>query len=403
MTVLLDLVLRRFVTRGTLLVGFADGSVRRYGQGEPVVGLRIIDRAIEKGLLLNPGLAFGEAYMDGTLEPMACSLYALLEFCLINARYGFHPGVALSARAREARRVLTQYNPAPRARRNVAHHYDLNGALYDLFLDQDRQYSCAYFPRGDETLEAAQEAKKHHIAAKLLLDRPDLEVLDIGSGWGGLALTLARDYGARVMGITLSTEQLAVANARAAQQGLQDRVRFALMDYRALRQRFDRVVSVGMIEHAGIGHFQRYFATIRDCLRPDGVALVHSIGRARGPGATNPWLDKYIFPGGYSPALSETFAAIERTGLWVTDCEVLRLHYARTIAHWRQRFAANRTQVRALYDERFCRMFELYLAGSEIAFRSQNYMNFQIQLTRAIDAVPLTRTYMTENERPSPP
>ena len=399
MNLLLDLVLRRFVTRGTLRIGFPDGTTRRYGQGDPVVGLRIVDRAIENGLLLNPGLAFGEAYMDGTLVPVGCSLYELLEFCLVNAQHGFHPGVALSGRLREARRAITQYNPAPRARRNVAHHYDLNGRLYSLFLDRDRQYSCAYFPRGDETLDAAQEAKKHHIAAKLKLDRPGLTVLDIGSGWGGLALTLARDYGARVTGITLSTEQLAAARARARDEGLQDRVSFELMDYRTLRRTFDRVVSVGMIEHVGIGHFARYFATIRDCLVEDGVALVHSIGRTRGPGATNPWLDKYIFPGGYCPALSETFAAIEGTGLWVTDCEVLRLHYARTIAHWRRRFASNRDLIAALYDERFCRMFELYLAGSEIAFRRQGYMNFQIQLSRAVDALPTTRDYMTDMER----
>ena len=399
MPILLDLVLRRFIRSGRLDIRYANGQVRCYGQGSPHVGMEMLDPAAEIGLLLNPGLAFGEAYMAGTIRPVGCTLYDLMDVFMVNAVRGGHPGATASSRLREAKRLFTQYNPAPRARRNVAHHYDLSGRLYSLFLDRDRQYSCAYFPRGDETLEEAQEAKKRHIAAKLRLDRPDLEVLDIGCGWGGMALTLARDYRARVTGITLSTEQLAEARARAEAEGLSDRVRFELMDYRAVDRRFDRIVSVGMFEHVGIGHFDAYFARIRDCLRPDGVALVHSIGRNEGPGATNPWLDKYIFPGGYSPALSETFAAIERSGLWVTDCEILRLHYARTIAHWRRRFAANRDLIASLYDQRFCRMFELYLAGSEIAFRRQGHMNFQIQLTRDPKAVPLSRDYMVDAER----
>ena len=399
MSILIDLVLKRFIRLGRLDVRYPNGRSGSYGAGTPQVGMEITDRRIQTGLLLNPALTLGEAYLDGTVRVTHGALYDLIDLFLVNAMQGGNPGAAVSARIREIKRVWSQHNPAPRARRNVAHHYDLNGRLYDLFLDQDRQYSCAYFPRGDETLEQAQEAKKHHIAAKLRLDRPDLEVLDIGSGWGGLALTLARDYGARVTGITLSTEQLAESRARAAAAGLGHRVGFELLDYRAIDRRYDRIVSVGMFEHVGVGHFETYFAKIRDCLAPDGVALVHSIGRAAGPGATNPWLDKYIFPGGYSPALSETFAAVERSGLWVTDCEVLRLHYARTIALWRQRFEANRGVIAALYDERFCRMFELYLVGSEIAFRRQRHMNFQIQLTRHADAVPLSRDYMVDVER----
>ena len=244
-----------------------------------------------------------------------------------------HPDRAAARRARRhLERRIDQYNPAQRARRNVAHHYDLNGRLYSLFLDRDRQYSCAYFPRGDETLEEAQIAKKRHIAAKLCLDRPDLTVLDIGSGWGGLALTLARDYGARVTGITLSTEQLAESRARAAAEGLEDRVSFELLDYRALDRRFDRIVSVGMFEHVGVGHYRAFFDTVARCLNPDGVALLHAIGRSDGPGFTNPWIAKYIFPGGYCPALSEVLPPVEKSGLIATDIEILRLHYAETLA-----------------------------------------------------------------------
>jgi cyclopropane-fatty-acyl-phospholipid synthase len=276
----------------------------------------------------------------------------------------------------------------------VAHHYDLDGRLYDLFLDADRQYSCAYFETPSETLESAQAAKKRHIAAKLHLHRPGLEVLDIGCGWGGMALTLARDYGARVTGITLSAEQLGVARQRAAAAGLSDQVRFELMDYRAWSAPVDRVVSVGMFEHVGVNHYANFFRRIRRMLRADGVALVHAIGRADGPGVTNPFLAKYIFPGGYLPALSEVLPAVERSGLWTTDLEVLRLHYALTLRHWRERFAAHRERIAAVYDERFCRMFEFYLAGSEVAFRRADHMVWQLQLCAAVDTLPITRDYM---------
>ena len=296
-------------------------------------------------------------------------------------------------------RRLAQFNPAGRARRNVAHHYDLNGRLYSLFLDRDRQYSCAYFPRGDETIDEAQVAKKRHIAAKLLLNRPGLTVLDIGCGWGGLALTLARDYGARVTGITLSTEQLAEAQARARAEGLEDRVTFELIDYRAMHRSFDRIVSVGMFEHVGVGHYRQFFEVLKRCLAPDGVALLHAIGRSDGPSSTNPWIAKYIFPGGYCPSLSEVFPAIEKTGLVATDMEILRLHYAETLRHWRRRFVANRDAIASIYDERFCRMWEFYLSGCELAFRREHHMVFQIQLTREQTAAPLTRDYVTDAER----
>ncbi|OYV26678.1 MAG: SAM-dependent methyltransferase [Acidocella sp. 20-63-7] len=336
--------------------------------------------------------------MTGGVTAVEGTIHDALAVVLDNLNHQNMPSLALNAGVSRLLRRVFQANDAVRARRNVAHHYDLNGRLYALFLDRDRQYSCAYFQRGDETLEEAQAAKKRHIAAKLKLNRPGLEVLDIGCGWGGTALTLARDYGARVTGITLSEEQLIEARARAQDAGLADRVKFELMDYRAMERQFDRIVSVGMFEHVGVPNYPAYFATLKRCLKPDGVALVHSIGRFSGPDATNPWITKYIFPGGYSPALSEVLAPLERSGLLIADIEILRLHYAKTISHWRRRFAANRDAIAALYDERFCRMFEFYLSASELAFRVSDHMNFQLQIVRDRHTLPLTRDYMSEEE-----
>lgn len=398
MLLLLDQVMRRFIRQGTFTVVLPDGNRKVYEGSRPGPSVGIVitsDRALH-GLLVNSGLAFGEGYMNGEIIPLDCSLDELLTLLMTNLEESGHLLNQVEQKLRFLTRRLRQFNPRRRSRRNVAHHYDLNGELYKLFLDSDRQYSCAYFARDDMTLEEAQEAKKHHIASKLRLDRPDLTVLDIGCGWGGMALTLARDYGARVTGVTLSAEQLQEARQRAEAAGLSDRVRFELCDYRSVKTRFDRVVSVGMFEHVGVGHFDTFFRAIHDRLADDGIALVHSIGRQDGPGSTNPWLEKYIFPGGYSPALSETLAAVERSGLWMTDCEVLRLHYAKTIAQWRERFAAHREKIIALYDERFYRMFEFYLLGSELSFRIQGHMNFQLQLSRSIDAVPYVRDYMVE-------
>ncbi len=396
-------MLARFITHGTLRVQWPDGASQDFagppGSG-PSAAMRVTDARTVRRLLLNPTLALGEAYMAGTLAPLGCAIYDLLDVLMLNLMQNRdrHPALRASAALRRLRRRLDQFNPAPRARRNVAHHYDLDGRLYSLFLDRDRQYSCAYFPRGDETLEAAQAAKKRHIAAKLRLDRPGLEVLDIGCGWGGMALTLARDYGARVTGITLSVEQFEAARKRAEAEGLAGQVRFELRDYRAMTGRFDRIVSVGMFEHVGVDHYRVFFDTVHRLLAPDGVALLHAIGRNEGPGGTNPWLTKYIFPGGYCPALSETLAASERSGLLVTDIEILRLHYAETLRHWRRRFAANRDTIASIYDERFCRMFEFYLAGSELSFRRENMMVFQIQYAHTQDAVPLTRDYIARAE-----
>jgi cyclopropane-fatty-acyl-phospholipid synthase len=297
-----------------------------------------------------------------------------------------------------ALRQLHQYNPVSRAARNAAHHYDLSDKLYELFLDHDRQYSCAYFCDGGEDLDTAQLNKKRHIAAKLLT-HPGQRVLDIGSGWGGLALYLAGECGVDVTGLTLSAEQHRTSVRRAAAAGLSDRVRFHLRDYRQEFGHYDRIVSVGMFEHVGISHYDAFFSRLKSLLVPDGVALLHSIGRMDGPGSTHPWIRKYIFPGGYFPALSEVLPVVERSKLWVTDVEILRLHYAETLKSWRQRFERNRDRIRRIYDERFCRMWEMYLVGSEVAFRRGGCMVFQMQLAKAVDSVPMTRDYMLDWER----
>jgi cyclopropane-fatty-acyl-phospholipid synthase len=400
---LLDSILRRLLRHGRLTLVYPDGRASEFGcDAAPHVTVQVQSWRVVRGLVTNPALVVGEAFVSGDLRPVGCGIEHVLDLVYANIHAGGrHPGQQVRRAIGRALRRIAQFNPIPRARRNVAH-YDLDGRLYALFLDADRQYSCAYFARGDETLEAAQEAKKHHIAAKLLLDRPDLSVLDIGCGWGGMALTLARDYGARVTGITLSHEQLAYARNRAEQAGLSHRVGFELLDYRSVGGVFDRIVSVGMFEHVGINHYRGFFRRVRALLAEDGVALIHAIGRSDGPNVTNPWLARHIFPGGYSPALSEVFAAVERERLVATDCEVLRLHYARTIAHWRARFAANRGVIETLHGEQFCRMFDLYLAGSELTFKHLGHMVWQLQLARRQDAVPLTRDYLWESPTAGP-
>jgi cyclopropane-fatty-acyl-phospholipid synthase len=397
---LMNYILRGAIQEGLLRIVWPDGTENFYGDGKGLsAAARIRDNATLRRLVTNPALYVGEAYMDGGVEPVDCGIHDLLAVLMQNICRREVPVLKWNNRISQVLRPILQANNAMRAKRNVAHHYDLNGKLYSLFLDRDQQYSCAYFERGDETLEAAQIAKKRHIAAKLRLDRPGLEVLDIGCGWGGMALTLAREFGAVVTGITLSEEQLAEARGRAAAAGLSDRVKFELMDYRAMDRPFDRVVSVGMFEHVGVPNYPAFFETIRRCLKPDGVAVLHSIGRFAGPAATNPWISKYIFPGGYSPALSEVMGPLEKSGLLTADIEILRLHYAKTLSHWRRRFAANREAIAKLYDERFCRMFEVYLSGSQLTFEMGDHMNFQLQLVRQQEAVPLTRDYMTDGER----
>jgi len=397
---MLGTVLGQLVKQGTLTAIWPDGTIRTYGRGLPEATIRIHGRWSPWIIGINPDLALGEAYMDGRLTVEEGTIADVLEILITNTGAGASPFL-LRARSHLRRwwRAFAQLNRAQRARRNVAHHYDLSGKLFDLFLDADRQYSCAYFEHPKVSLEAAQAAKKRHIAAKLKLDRPGLKVLDIGSGWGGLALDLARDAKADVLGVTLSTEQLAMANARAQAAGLAERCRFELADYRAIKGPFDRIVSVGMFEHVGVNYYDAFFTKLRDLLTPDGVVLLHTIGRTDGPGATNPWVRKYIFPGGYTPAMSEALASIERSGLFVTDAEVLRLHYAETLKEWRARFSKNWARAAILYDERFCRMWEFYLAGAEMSFRHDHLVVFQFQLAKRVDSLPLTRDYMLDSER----
>jgi cyclopropane-fatty-acyl-phospholipid synthase len=360
--------------------------------------IRLHDPALHYRLALNPYLYLGEAYMEGTLTIEEGSLYDFLDICAVNQANA--DDAALTAALNTVQRwlrVIYQYNPVGRARAHAAHHYDLSDRLYGLFLDRDRQYSCAYFTHPHDDLERAQLDKRRHIAAKMLLE-PGQRVLDIGSGWGGLALHLAEAGAGEVLGISLAEEQVKFSRARAEDSGFGDRVRFELRDYRELAGSFERIVSVGMFEHVGVRYYRAFFRKLRELLTEDGVALLQAIGRRDGPGWTNPWLRKYIFPGGYAPALSEVLPSIEREGLWVTDIEVLRLHYADTLRLWRRRFAANRARIAEIYDERFCRMWEFYLIGSELGFRRLGQMVFQIQLTRRQDAVPLTRDYITERD-----
>ncbi len=338
--------------------------------------------------------------MNGDLILEQGDIYALLEVVARNMTASARRRSDLQRLRFAIQRRISQINDRRAARRNVAHHYDLSYDLYRRFLDTDMQYSCAYFAEPNATLEEAQVAKKAHIAAKLRL-RPGVRVLDIGCGWGGLGLMLSEQApDVRVQGVTLSQEQLTVARHRAQAQGVADRVRFELCDYRDIEGPFDRIVSVGMFEHVGRPNYQAFFDTIARLLTEDGVALVHSIGRKSEPGVTQPFIQKYIFPGGYIPALSEVLPAIERAGLWVADIEILRLHYAETLRAWRRRFEGQRSEIARLYDERFCRMWEFYLASSEIAFRYFGFMNFQIQLTKRVDALPMTRDYMLEASSP---
>lgn len=392
----LQAFLRRTIREGDLTVRLPGDRVLTLGDGTgPPVTVAITSRAWAARIALNPQLAVGEAYMEGGLVLERGGIWDFVDLIGRNAKHRPLRRAGPLARWWLDRRL--QANARAAARRNVAHHYDLSVDLYRLFLDPDLQYSCAYFPDPYASLEEAQLAKKRHLAAKLLL-RPGHKVLDIGCGWGGLALTLAQETGAEVEGITLSTEQFATASQRAEAQGLAGRARFSLTDYRDVQGPYDRIVSVGMFEHVGRPNFQAYFDQVARLLKDDGVAVIHSIGRAEGPAFTQPWIAKYIFPGGYIPALSEVLAAVERSGLIVTDVEILRLHYAETLRAWRERFQARRAEAARMYDERFCRMWEFYLAVSELAFRYRGHMVFQLQVAKRTDAVPLTRDYIGEAE-----
>jgi cyclopropane-fatty-acyl-phospholipid synthase len=401
---ILDRMLRALLRRGALVVTYPDGAERRYGepgdapetapgQAAPRVHL-VTDEAVRR-LVLDPQMALGELYVDEALVIEGDDLRGLLAVVVGNADAG--PGAAgwlrLRKLANRATRRWRQLNRLSAARRNVQAHYDLPPAIYDLFLDEDRQYSCAYFRSPADTLEDAQRQKKAHIARKLLIE-PGMRVLDVGCGWGGLALTLARDRGARVVGITLSQEQLAVARGRAEQAGLGDRVEFRLQDYREVTETFDRVVSVGMFEHVGLPNYGAFFRTVHDRLAEGGVALVHTIGRPAPPEATGPWIARHIFPGGYIPALSEVAPPLERSGLRLCDLECWRLHYALTLRHWFERFSARAGEAEALLGARFVRTWRFYLAASEATFRHGRQDVWQLQLARRADAVPITRDYL---------
>jgi cyclopropane-fatty-acyl-phospholipid synthase len=399
--ILLRNLLRGVVRTGTLKVSDHRGNSESFGSGAPSVSIKFAEKAPLWRWFLSPDLAVGEFYMDGLFQVEDGDIYDFLSLCFANLHWRcdhwlWSARTALHGLHRRFGRGGV--NSIAGARGNSARHYDLSDELYALFLDEDRQYSCAYYKSPDDTLERAQEQKKTHLAAKLLL-QPGQRVLDIGCGWGGFALYLARVADVEVTGLTLSDEQCAYARRRAREAGLQNRVRFEVRDYRLARGSYDRIVSVGMFEHVGIAHYREYFEKIRDLLAADGIGLVHTIGG--GQGGFNPWIDKYIFPGGEIPALSDIVPLLERLGLFITDIEVLRLHYAETLKAWRTRFCANRARALELYDERFYRMWEFYLASCEAGFRHAGLVNFQVQLSKKLGVVPVTRDYIWDYEQES--
>jgi cyclopropane-fatty-acyl-phospholipid synthase len=391
---LLDIVFARTVRSGDLSVINASGKKRHYGDntGTPVT-VRFTSPAWQRRVIFDPELRLGEAYMDGGVVVETGSIADFLD--ILAGNIGVGPPAFRVAWLRSARTVfrrLFRANTLINASRNAQHHYNINFDIYRMFLDEDMQYSCAYFERADASLDEAQQAKKRHIAAKLLLNRPNLSILDIGCGWGGLGLYLAKTARAHVTGISLSDEQVKVARERAeAERASCD---FRLQDYRDVSGQFDRIVSIGMFEHVGKRYYAAFFEKCRQALKDDGIALLHTVGRLDGPCDTHPWVWRYIFPGGYTPALSELAPVIERSGLILADVEVLRLHYAETLKAWRERFLARREEVLQVLDERFLRMWEYYLAGFEASFRHSGLAVFQIQLAKTMDAVPLTRDYL---------
>ena len=401
MNIILQRMVEKVVHKGDLRITGPDGITRRFGDGSgQKVHMVIHTHRAERAIMMHPSLALPEAFMNEELDFLEGDVLSFLHLVYDNigiSWIGSLSGRLLNA-ARMAIRPLQQWNTERRSKKNVEAHYDLSGDLYKLFLDEDMQYSCAYFERPDMTLEEAQLVKKRHIAAKLRI-QPGHNVLDIGCGWGGLAIYIARSFEANVLGVTLSTEQHQVATERARAQGLDNNVHIELRDYRDLSERFDRIVSVGMFEHVGVTQYRTFFDKCATLLKPDGVMLLHTIGRTAPPTTTNAFIRKHIFPGGYIPALSEVMPHIERSGLAVTDVEILRLHYAETLKAWRERFMANRDKVKAIYDERFCRMWEFYLSGSEASFRWQDLVNFQVQLTRKNDVLPMTRDYIGKCEK----
>jgi cyclopropane-fatty-acyl-phospholipid synthase len=393
-------MLSSFVKVGSLTVIDAQGAKHVFaGRPGPEVTMQLTDPTLYRKLFFNPELHAGEAYMDGRMSFPGSSLRAFLTLFSVNRlSLGNQPMQKALRRVSRGLKRFQQANPVGKAQQNVAHHYDLGNEFYKLFLDKEMFYSCAYFRDEQETLEQAQRNKCRLIAAKLNL-KPGLRVLDIGCGWGGLARYLAEIADVEVTGVTLSKEQHALAVEAAKAAGLESRVKIELKDYRHLSDKFDRIVSVGMFEHVGVGHYDEFFAKVNDLMVDDGVMLLHSIGHMSPPGTASPWLRKYIFPGAYSPALSEVFPAVENNSLWVTDLEFLRVHYATTLRHWHERFERNRAAVAQMYDERFCRMWEFYLISAEMMFRTGSQEVFHMQLARKRDAAPIVRDYVTDVQR----
>ncbi|MGW9229438.1 class I SAM-dependent methyltransferase [Pseudorhizobium sp. NPDC055634] len=394
-------MMKSFIRKGRLTVIDADGNRHVFaGTPGPEVTMRLTDRRLYRTLVFNPELSAGEAYMDGTMrfEDGSTLRDFLTLFSINRLSLGSYP-LQKAIRAVKMRfRRRQQSNVKGEAERNVAHHYDLGNDFYRLFLDDNMLYSCAYFRDPGETLEEAQRNKLRLLASKLCL-REGMRVLDIGCGWGDLALYLARLENVHVTGVTLSKEQQKLATERARQAGLADRVTFELRDYRDVDDTFDRIVSVGMFEHVGVQHYDEFFSHLNALMPDDGIAVLHSIGHMSPPGMASPWLRKYIFPGAYSPALSEVFDSVERNSLWVMDLEFLRVHYATTLAHWAGRFEKNRDRVIAMYDERFARMWEFYLISAEMMFRTGSQLVFHMQMSRKRDAAPIVRDYITDRQR----
>ncbi|WP_075998068.1 SAM-dependent methyltransferase [Salaquimonas pukyongi] len=397
---LLDRFFRSIIRTGKLVVTDVDGVRHVYGDGgEPFSSIRLHDRKLYRDIVVKTELSVGEAYMDGTLT-MEDGTHLRDMLAVYNKNRKALEGnawLALLARGSRLFRRLQQSNRRGQAQRNVAHHYDIGNDFYKLFLDRNLLYSCAYFRNDNESLEQAQRNKLRLIAAKLAME-PGQKILDIGSGWGDMALYLAQLCEVEVTGVTLSREQCELANRRAQDMGLGDRVRFELRDYRELTGKFDRIVSIGMFEHVGVHHYPEFFSTINALMPDDGVMVLHSIGHMSPPGTASPWLRKYIFPGAYSPALSEVFPVVENERLWVLDLEFLRTHYAKTLNHWNRRFQSNRQKVVEMFDERFARMWEFYLISAEEMFRSGAQLVFHMQLSRQRDAVPLQRDYIFEKQ-----
>ena len=394
--ILLESYLKRTIKAGNLTIVDASGKSHKFGDGngDPVT-VEITKSSLYWKLVLFPDPAAGEAFMDGTLKMIEGTIFDL--FAILGSQKDSTPRLKWNV-INLWRFKKWRPNPIGKAQKNVAHHYDLSRQLFELFLDEDLQYSCAYYQNDDDSLDQAQLNKKQHIVAKLALE-PGMKVLDIGSGFGGMAIFLAETCNVEVVGVTLSEEQYAVSCEKCAERGLQDKVTFKLLDYRELDEKFDRIVSVGMFEHVGVEHYTEYFSKVKDLLTDDGVALIHTIGRLYGPCETSRWITKYIFPGGQIPAFSEVVPVCENQQLLITDYEILRLHYAETLREWRRRFMRNRKRAQLMYDERFCLMWEFYLASSEAAFRFHDLVIFQVQLTKQLETLPITRDYMVEEEK----